>query len=253
MNPVLVATALTVVAGAIVAVSARDARLALAGLAIALVASPLLVDPLPAALPLLARILAALLAVELLWIAARLTPGTTRGSLVGWPVETLAALAAGVVGVIVASAAAPSSAPADSAAVPLPAILGSAFALGALAVVPVVTGRDALRLATGAALLVTAALALEAGAVGAPTAFEQLVAAGAVVAVGAAGAALIANAFAARGDLSLAGPARPPAPPSPAAVRRPAMDTADPAPVPSPVSSPVSSQHPSDARRRAPR
>jgi hypothetical protein len=211
MNAVLVATALTVVAGAIVAVSSRDGRVALAGLAVVLVASPLLADPVPAPLPLLARILGALLAIELLWIAVRVTGGGTRGSLVGWPVEALVAAAGAVAGVLVSSAVA-GSAFTSSAAGPAPAAVGAAFALGALAIVPLVVGRDALRLAVGAALLVAAAIALQAGFLGAPTAFDQLVAAGAIVAVGTAGAALIANAYEARGDLSLTGPARAPAP-----------------------------------------
>ncbi len=206
MTAVLVATAVTVVAGAIVAVSSRDARVVLAGLAVSLVTAPLLAEPVPAPLPLVARLIGAVLAVELLWIAVRASGRQTRGSLAGWAAESLAAAGALVVGIAATSALAPGE-PSGATAVPL--VVGAAAALATLAVVPLVAGRDALRLAVGAALLTSAAIALEAGLSGPPTPFEQLVAAGAVVAAGVAGAALVANAFEARGDLSLVGPAHP--------------------------------------------
>jgi hypothetical protein len=212
VNALLVATALTVVAGAIVAVSSRDARIALAGLAVALVASPLLADPPPDALPLIARVLAALLAVELLWIAVRMTDGRTRGTTVGPAAIALAAAGASVVGLALASAVGGGSAaaPGSVGEGPVPAIVGAALGLGALAVLALVAGRDALRLAIGAALLVAAGVALQAGLVAPPSPFEQLVAAGASVAAGAAGALLVSYAWEARGDLSLVGHARRP-------------------------------------------
>lgn len=199
MNPVLVATAVTVVAGAIVAVSSRDARIALIGLALALVAAPLLADPLPAPLPLAARLIAAVLASELLWIAVRATTAAARGSLVGWPAETLAAAAAFVAGMAVSVAASAQTAGGgtdvatgtETTAI----ILGAAFALAAVSVAPIVLGRDAFRLAIASAILVIAAATLRAGLVGTPPALEQLVLAGAIVGLGMAGATVVGNAF----------------------------------------------------------
>ena len=80
------------------AVSAREARASLLGLLVVLLASSLLADPLPGPLPLAARIAAALLAARLISISIRGLDRPTAGSRLGWPVEALAALAAGVVG-----------------------------------------------------------------------------------------------------------------------------------------------------------
>ena len=202
MNPVLVATAVTVVAGAIVAISSREARVALLGLALALIGAPLLADPLPAPLPLAARVIAAVLATELLWVTVRATTGLTRGSLVGWPAEALAAIAAFVVGFGVADAIGSPMAGATGGA---EVILGAAFALMTLAVAPLVFGRDILRLGIAATLLVTGATVLEAALVGPSSSLQQLVIAGVTVGLGLAVAAACGNAFAASGDLSLGG------------------------------------------------
>lgn len=207
MSPVLVATAVTVVAGAIVAVSSRDARIALIGLALALVGSPLLADPLPATLPLAARLIAAVLAAELLWIAVRATTATTRGSLVGWPVEALAAGAAFVVGfAAVGSGGTPAAVTGGATAVSsetAAVIVGASLALAVVSIAPLVLGRDAFRLAIATTLLVSAATILRAGLLGTPAALEQLVVAGVVVGLGMAGATVVGNAFEAGGDLGL--------------------------------------------------
>ncbi len=222
MTPILVATAVTVVAGAIVGVSSREARIALLGLAVSLVGAPLLVDPLPNPLSLAARLVAAILAVELLWIAVRATSARTRGSLVGWPVEALAAVAAFIVGYVVGLAtgdAGAGTASAGSSAEGTALILGASFSLLALAVTPLALGRDVLRLGIAATLLVTGATTIRAALAGSPTPLEELVIAGVTVGLGVAAAVACANAFAARSDFSLGGIR--PREPSPGRVARP--------------------------------
>lgn len=206
MNPVLVATAVTVVAGAIVAVSSRDARVAILGLGLTLIGAPLLADPVPDPLSLAARVVAAVLTLELLWITVRATTSASRGSLVGWPVEALAAAAAFAVGAGVGSGL-PIEATALGAAGTgsTPVIVGGAFSLVALAVTPLVHGRDVLRLGLAAILLLTGGTTLSSGLAGPPGSLGQLVIAGLTVALGAAVGALCTNAFAARGDLEAGG------------------------------------------------
>ena len=206
MNPVLVATAVTVVAGAIVAVSSREARIGLLGLAIALVGAPLLADPRPDPLPLAARIVAAILAVELVWITIRSTTTRTRGSIVGWPVEMLAAAAAFVVGFGAVGGLAGAVPGAGGGSTAL--ILGGGTALLVLSAAPILLARDVLRLGIAATLLVTGATIVRAAVAGTPSSLEQLVTAGVTVGLGVAVAAACANTFAARSDLGIGG-ARP--------------------------------------------
>ena len=56
MNPALAGVALAITIGAIVAVSVRDARAAVLGLAVLLIGSPFLADPLADTLGLAARV-----------------------------------------------------------------------------------------------------------------------------------------------------------------------------------------------------
>ncbi len=106
MNPILVGVAVAVIAGAIVTVSVRDARTTVLGLAVVLVATPLLADPMAAPLGLAARLVGSILGAYLLWIVVRDRPadGTpetpTDGSRIGWPAETLVAIAAALVGFV---------------------------------------------------------------------------------------------------------------------------------------------------------
>ncbi len=141
MNPALAGVALAVVVGAVIAGSARNARTAIFGLVITMVGVPLLADPVAAPLPLAARLVAAVLAGYLLWIATRGPRVRTGGSLVGWPTETFLAIAAATVGYGSHGLGAPAAGPALAAA--------AGFALAALAVLPVVTGRDILRIGLG--------------------------------------------------------------------------------------------------------
>ncbi|MBA2382373.1 MAG: hypothetical protein H0V73_09715, partial [Chloroflexi bacterium] len=97
MNPALAAIAAISVAGAILAVSARDVRATTLGLLVVLLAAPLIDAPWPGPLPILARIAATLLAVRLLVIGLR-GEVTTSGTRIGWPAEALLAAAAAVIG-----------------------------------------------------------------------------------------------------------------------------------------------------------
>ena len=100
MNPALAGVAIVVIVGAVVAGSARNARTAILGLVVALVAAPLLADPPAAPLGLAARLVAAVLAGYLLWVATRGPAARTGGTLVGWPTEAFLAIAAAVVGYV---------------------------------------------------------------------------------------------------------------------------------------------------------
>ena len=71
MNPILAAVALVVVAGTVVAVACAIPACRILGLAVVLIGSPVLADPLPAPLGLASRFVGAILAAYLLWIAAR--------------------------------------------------------------------------------------------------------------------------------------------------------------------------------------
>ena len=188
MNPALTALAAVVLGAAVVAVSVRDVRAAIAGLGLALVLAPLLASPLPAALGLAARLAGAVLAAYLLWVAVR-TGGTTGGSRLGWPAEVLLAAAGFVVGLGTHGLGAAPLGPVEAQA--------AGFGLLVLAVVPLTTGRDIVRLGVGLSLLLQGALLVRVGLGGDPVAFEHLVTAGLVAALGGSVAAL---AYAARSE-----------------------------------------------------
>ncbi len=207
MNPILAIVALAVVGGAVVVVAARDTRTVLLALVVALVASPLLADPLSAPLGLAARLVGAILATYLLWVVARdrgetgLLPSPTEGSRIGWPAEILVAAAAAVVGFAAHGLGAPAGGP------PLASAAG--FAVAALALTPVVTGRDVVRVGTGLLLLIDAGLLVRAALGGTPGDVEQLVTATMLIVLAGSLAALAAAARAdGTGGYTFADPAR---------------------------------------------
>lgn len=195
MNPALAGLACVVVAGAVVAASARETRTALLGLLVALLASPLIADPLPGWLPIAARIAAAFLACRLVAIAIRDEAGGTGGSRLGWPVEVLVAAAAAVIGFGTHGLGAPGGGPAEAQA--------AGFAVGVLAAAPVVSGRDVFRLGIGAVLVLLGSLLVRAGLSGTPSELEQLVTSGLVVGLGGAVGVVILGARAAVGSLTV--------------------------------------------------
>ena len=193
VNPGLVAIAGVAIAGAVVAGSARDPRGTVLGLLVVLLATPLLADPWPGPLPILARVAAALLAARFLTIGLR-GESRTRGSTIGWPAEACIAAAAAAGGYGAQGLGAPAFGPPEAQA--------AAFALVALAVAPLITGRDVLRLGVGAILFVQAAVLIRQALDPAASAGEQLVTALLTIALGGA-VAVIAAAASAGGGLAV--------------------------------------------------
>lgn len=179
MNPILAGIAIVVAAGTVVTVASRDARMTLLGLAVVLIGSAVLADPVPAPLGLAARFVGAILATYLLWVVARDHPrsGTaavsTGGSRIGYPAEALLAAAALVVGFAAHGLGAP--------ALGSPFASAAGFAVAALAIAPTVTGRDVLRVGLGSLLLVDAGFLVRAALGGTPGEFEQLITTGTLV------------------------------------------------------------------------
>jgi len=205
VNPALAVIGVVVLAGAVVAVAAREGRVTVLGLVLALVAAPLVASPFPGVLPLAARLVAAILTGYLLWIAVRAAPAhaRTQGSRLGWPVEALVAGAAAAVGFGLGGA--------GTGGVPEATAMG--LALVALAIPPLVRG-DALQVGTGALLLVTSVAVLRVGFAGPAPPLEHVVVSGLLVSVAAAVAMLVDSAVATGESLELGGrgpgAARPP-------------------------------------------
>ena len=187
MNPALAGVALAITIGAIVAVSVRDARTAILGLAVLLIGSPFLADPLADTLGLAARVVGAVLAAYLLWIALRTAPapdGRVAARLAGRGARSRRRRPWS------ASAPTASGSPGQG-----PALAQAAgFALAALAVAPLWTGRDVMRVGIGLLLLMDGALLVRVALGGTPGALEQLVTAGLVAGLGGAIAILAVSA-----------------------------------------------------------
>lgn len=206
MNPAVAALAIATVAGAVLAISARDVRSVVLGLLVVLAGAPLVADPWPGPLAALVRIAGALLAVRLVVVGVR-GLGPTIGSRIGWPAAAVLAAAAAAAGLGSHGLGAAPLGPAPAQA--------AGFALIALALAPLVVARDVLRLGVAAVLLLSGAELVRIALDRSPTDGEQLVAA--LLAVGVGGAvAVIAAAAGAAGGLetaALAGPGRGPRPP----------------------------------------
>ncbi len=208
MSPILVGVAVVVSVGAIVAISARDARTALVGLAVTMSAAPFVADPLPPLSTLAVRVVAAVLAAYLLRATVMTASAELdrhpkgaghAGSRVGWPTETLLAIAAWVVGLNV-SAHLLSLNPADPGIITTD-LLGSLSAgslatgagLGAivLATVPALGSRNGVRMAIGLLVLIEGILLLRVGVAGAPSDLEQLAGVALIVAAAITGSMLV--------------------------------------------------------------
>jgi hypothetical protein len=175
VNPIAAALAVVAVAGAVVALSVRDGRIALVGLLATLVAAPLVSpgadDPWAAA----ARLVAAVLAAYLLRLPLRDRPATL-GSRLGWPAEALAAAAAFLAGAAAHEVAMPGLGPVEATA--------AGCALLVLAAAPMLERVDVLRLGLGLLLALTGADLVRAGLAGPPPALESIVVAAALAIVG---------------------------------------------------------------------
>jgi hypothetical protein len=192
VNPALAGVALAITIGAIVAVSVRDARAAVLGLAVVLIGSPFLADPLADTMGLAARVVGAVLAAYLLWIALRNGNAPTGGSRLGWAAEAAVAAAAATVGFGTHGLGVVGQGPALAQA--------AGFALAALAVAPLWTGRDIVRVGIGLLLLTEGALLVRVALGGTPGALEQLVTAGLIAGLGGAIAILAVSASRDGGD-----------------------------------------------------
>jgi hypothetical protein len=195
VNVALAVVAGVAVGGAVLAVSTSDVRATVLGVLVVLLAAPLIASPWPGPAAILARVAAALLATRLLMIGLR-GETATSATRIGWPAEALAAAAAAVVGYGSHGLGAAGLGPAEAQA--------AGFALAALAITPLVIGRDVLRLGVGSLLVVMAALLVRVGLDRAVGDGEQLVIS--LLTIGLGGAVgVIAAAARAAGGLELAG------------------------------------------------
>jgi hypothetical protein len=218
MNLALVAIVLAIGGGAVLAVSTRHDAASAIGIAITLVGSALLSDPLPSAAVLGVRVVAALLVATMVRSAMR--SGPRQPSPVGWPAEALLATAGGVAGLGVAVALA-SVAAAGGIAVGVPGIgepgptgpvetggaaitslaliTAAGTSLLAIGAAPLVHGRPGPRRAIGLVLVTQAVLLLRIGMAGPAVELEEIAREALLVVAGATGAAL---AIAAAGSAS---------------------------------------------------
>jgi len=196
VTPALVGLAAVAVTGAVVAVSVRDGRMTVLGLIVALLVAPVLTDPTTAPLGLAARYLGAVLGGYLLWMAVR-GGQPTGGSRLGWPAEALTAVGAAVVGYGTHGLGVTPAGPAEAQA--------AGFALLALALAPIVTGRDIVRIGLGLLLMLLGIGLVRVAIVGTPTVLEELTLAGLVAALGGVVGALSIGAVGDdQGDFALA-------------------------------------------------
>ena len=202
MSIALVAIVLAIGAGAVIAVSTREAAAAVIGLAVALVAASLAADPLPSPAILGVRVVAALLAAALIrWAAAERVP---QPSPLGWPGEALLATSGAVAGAGIAAAIA-AAGPAfgggpgggtDGPALGIAAetsmglLLAAGTMLLALGTSAVLQPRPGLRRAVGLVLVTQAVLLLRVGLAGPATALEEITRAALLVAAAASASAL---------------------------------------------------------------
>lgn len=183
MNPALSAVAVAVGAGAVVAVSSRDPRAALIGLAAVLVGAAFLVNPLPGPAALGVRIVGGLLCVSIVRLNALPRATDPASSPLGWPAEAFLAVAAAVggggvaVGLAVAAglgSAAGDDAFAAAAASPAILITSTAAALFAVGATPAVIGQPGIRRTIGIVLVAVAVILVRIGFAPTPTELEQI-------------------------------------------------------------------------------
>jgi hypothetical protein len=182
MSPALAGVALAVTAGAVIAASSREARAALIGLVLVLGLGPFLTEPLPAPAVLGARVVTGILVVYLLRSAAPDMEGQPA-SRIGWPADSMIALAAMLAGVAIAAtleSLQPSGPGRGDATDPFAALTPAALALGAglaslvVGLAPAFFGRHALRAGIGLLLVVQGIVLARTGLAGPPGELEQL-------------------------------------------------------------------------------
>jgi hypothetical protein len=202
MSLALIAVILAIGAGAVIAVSTREAGAAVIGLAICLVAASLAADPLPSAAILGVRVVAALLAAALIRWAAAERPH--QPSPLGWPGEALLATAGAVAGLGIATSLAAAGSPlgggggggTDAPAIgagvgtSMGLLLAGGTMLLTLGTAAVLHPRPGLRRAIGLVLVTQAVLLLRLGLAGPATTLEEISRAALLVAAAASASAL---------------------------------------------------------------
>jgi hypothetical protein len=207
VNLALVAVAIAVGGGAVIAVSSRDPRAAFIGLAIVLIGASFLVAPLPPPATLGVRIVGGLLCLAILRLVMASGEGEGAGSPLGWPAEAMLAIAAAVGGAGVAlaltiasvtsgSGSAPGAAQ-DALSSPAMVILATSAAIFAVSATPSALGRPGFGRTVGLMLITVAVTLLRVGFAGAPNDLEQ-VAIAVLLVGGAAGGVGLARAAAAQ-------------------------------------------------------
>ena len=164
MTHAYVVAAAVAVLGGIAAISARDARIVVIGLFLAICAAQLAASPEPSVLAIVFRVLGSLLGSYLLWAAARGRSIDAEGSAMGVLAECAVAAAAFTAGWFVV--------PVKPLAGPLVA-QAAGIALIAISIVPL-TGRDLLRVGVGATILVLGGSMLLQAWVGQPSSLWQI-------------------------------------------------------------------------------
>lgn len=217
MTPVLILLAVVVTAGGVMAVSAREPRLVALGTLIALVGSAYVADPVPGPATLGVRLVGTVLGAYLTWIALRGSPLPRHERAIGWPGAAAVGIIAFASGWMAAATLAGSLAggggEGPSAGIVAPALVAgssialaavaAAFALAAMAAVPVLLGHDVLHIGAGLLLLVAAATLVRNAL---STAFDPAAEVALAVLVAAAGAgvaAAIRASLRAVGDLDI--------------------------------------------------
>jgi hypothetical protein len=197
MTIALVAIILAIGAGAVVAVSTREPAAAAIGLAVALVGSALLSDPLPSAAILSVRIVAGLLAATL--IRSAVAASESQPSQLGWPAEAMLATSGAVAGLGVALglealsgatglAGGPASGSAALTAMALATSAGTSLLV--LGAAPSIHVRLGMRRAIGLVLVTQAVLLIRVGIAGPAIDLEEIARAALLVAAAATGTAL---------------------------------------------------------------
>ncbi|HSL96962.1 MAG TPA: hypothetical protein VK831_00195 [Candidatus Deferrimicrobiaceae bacterium] len=201
MTAALGAVLVAIWLGAVIAVSARDQWTAAIGLAIALVAAPLLADPLPSPALLGSLIIAGLLAAALVRTSAPARPEAVGA---GWPAEALLATAGAFAGLGIAFGLGLATIEAVGLGGPGPGGAGAevqllspeglaaagAGCLLAVALAPALTARAGPRHAAALVLLVEAVLLFRTAVAGAAVELEVVAWAALMVAVAAVGSVL---------------------------------------------------------------
>ena len=199
LSPLALAAAVAAALGAVLILRADDGRTCVFGVALALLVAPLAVEPLPGLLALAFRVVAALLAAYLLYIAVRASTRLLVPTRLGGTTEAVFVALAFALGLLV-----PGAAPERAG----PPALASALAVGLAGLDLLLFGQDSLRLGSGAILSVLGASLGYAWLTGPISDASQLAVASALLAAAVSTAWLSLNAYAVRGDLSLGTRAR---------------------------------------------